>query len=70
MQRKRINCTATVPVGDLDGDGEIGGTDVILYRRYFSRRLEVLPHPGNADYNADGKVNAKDLLMLRKLLAE
>jgi len=56
--------------GDLNGDGLINITDLVMLRRYLAGVAEL--NEGGikaADLNNDGKVNITDLVILRRRLA-
>ncbi len=55
LRRWRL-CDAGV-AGDINGDGVVNGTDLLLLLNQFGG-------PGNADLNGDGVVNGTDLLLL------
>lgn len=55
--------------GDINEDGKINVSDVLLMKRLFISSGNITPAQTKlADINGDGKVNAKDLLKLRKQL--
>ena len=61
-------------VGDVNGDGNINGKDVIFLRKYFadlddSTGLSSVEITAGADANSDGKVDGRDLILLRKYMA-
>lgn len=58
-------------VGDVDGDGEIAVNDVFVMRRYLAGKIIVENiNIEFADAFEDGRINAKDLLVIKKILAE
>ncbi|TYQ15669.1 UNVERIFIED_CONTAM: endoglucanase Cel9W [Acetivibrio alkalicellulosi] len=65
-----------VVLGDLNGDGLINSTDVILLRRYileilnFSNASERDLFVTAADINGDGAVNSSDYILLRRFILE
>ena len=60
---------ADVRPGDLNADGSIGVTDVVLLMRYLAGGYGVTPDAAAADLNHDGAVNAKDAVLLMRYLA-
>ena len=64
---RHIPATGTV-FGDVNGDAEINGKDLILLRQSLAG-WDVEPVPQNADCNGDGEINGKDLILLRQHLA-
>ena len=58
-------------IGDVDGDGEIAVKDVFVMRRYLAGKIIVENiNIEFADAFEDGRINAKDLLVIKKILAE
>ena len=56
--------------GDLNNDGKVSTTDIVLMRRYIaglenSNEKAVLA----ADINGDGRVSTTDLVKIRRILA-
>ena len=66
--------TPEIKYGDVNGDGEIGASDVLVLRMYMASydfitgTSNVIVGQG-ADANGDGTVNALDVLILRKYMA-
>lgn len=60
--------TATL-IGDVTLDGSVGITDVVAEQQYLlnNRSLSASAF-ANADYNADGKVNVLDLILLKRAI--
>ena len=58
-------------VGDLTGDGVMNNVDVIVMQKYILGRL-MLPQTliAELDFNDDGKVNAFDLAVLKRRVAQ
>lgn len=56
--------------GDADGDGYVTASDVVLMRRYFAGIAPFVRNLKAADFDRDGVLNSKDLLQLRRSLAE
>jgi hypothetical protein len=60
--------------GDVNGDGNVNGRDVLLLRKYMANydydteTSTVEVHAG-ADVNGDGTINGRDVLLLRKYMA-
>lgn len=55
--------------GDLNNDGMINTTDVILLRRYIAGGYAVTVNESAADVNEDGKSNTTDVILLRRYIA-
>ena len=53
--------------GDADGDGELTAADAIALRRFLAGHSVTLATC--ADTNCDGRVSARDLLLIRRALA-
>jgi len=64
----------SIMYGDVNGDGEVLSTDVLMLRKYIANldydtgvsTIEVKP---GADVNGDGEILSTDVLMLRKYIA-
>ncbi len=70
----RVSAETDVPpkvVGDLTGDGVMNNVDVIVMQKYILGRL-MLPQTliAELDFNADEKVNAFDLAVLKRMVAQ
>jgi len=50
-------CNETACVGDINGDGEIGVTDILAVIAQWGTN-------GSADVNGDGEVDVSDLLLI------
>ncbi len=64
-----VNGTITVidyVPGDVNGDGEVNGKDVMLLRRYNAGGYDVEINESAADVNDDGAINGKDVMLLRR----
>ena len=55
--------------GDADGDGELSLLDVAQLIRFLVGGWNVTVDASNSDVNADGIVNLKDAVLLRRYLA-
>ena len=55
--------------GDVNEDGSIDITDVILTRRYIIGGYDVKINENAANVNDDGKVNSADVIYLRRYIA-
>lgn len=55
--------------GDLNADGTINSTDVILLRRYIAGGYGVSINEKAADVNDDGKINSSDVILIRRFIA-
>ena len=65
------SCGAKSPVfyGDLDEDGVITTTDIVLLRRYIAGGYGVTLNPSAADLNSDGVLTSTDVVILRRYIA-
>ena len=60
-----------VLVGDVNLDGKLSATDLVLLRRFVAGLIDVTEEQQSAmDVNGDGRTSARDVVMLHKLLAE
>ena len=57
-------------LGDINGDGKINTTDLILIRRYMAEYEVGSFNKLAADINGDGKINTADLILIRRYLAD
>ncbi|MBQ9169741.1 MAG: CotH kinase family protein [Bacteroidaceae bacterium] len=57
-----------VTPGDVNNDGQVDMLDYEMLRRYIVGRTAEGFVPEAADLNADGKVNAQDLVLLAKMI--
>ena len=57
----------SVVKGDLNGDGKVNSTDLLLMKKHILE-LETLEDLGAADVNSDGKVNSLDNILLKQYL--
>lgn len=55
--------------GDLNEDGEINITDVILLRRYIAGGYNITINESATDVNDDGKSNITDIILIRRYIA-
>ena len=55
--------------GDVNGDGKVNSTDVMMLRKFISNPNTVEIDKSAADMNGDGKVNSTDVMLLRKQIA-
>lgn len=61
--------TSNVLLGDVNGDGYIRSTDIIILRSYLAGRISSGIVVENADVNGDGKLNSVDISLIRRYLA-
>jgi hypothetical protein len=60
----------TKPVGDVNLNGKVTITDLVILHRYLEGLDELNAwQRDRADMNRDGKVDEKDLILLRNKLA-
>jgi lysophospholipase L1-like esterase len=50
--------------GDLNGDGRVDGTDLVLFGLHFGAQRGDPRYDPNADFNADGSIDGLDLAIL------
>ena len=55
--------------GDVNSDGQVNASDVILLRRYIAGGYGVSVDEDAADVNADGVLNAADVILIRRYIA-
>lgn len=55
--------------GDVNGDGKVNTTDVVLVRRTIAGGYNVTINEDAGDVNADGRINASDVIFLRRYIA-
>ena len=55
--------------GDVNGDGEVNGRDLIRLRKYLNGENVVICAGANVNGSADGLIDGKDLIRFRKYLA-
>ncbi|TYQ18198.1 UNVERIFIED_CONTAM: mannan endo-1,4-beta-mannosidase [Acetivibrio alkalicellulosi] len=57
--------------GDLNGDGRIDSTDIVLMRRYILEIIDGFSVPKEvADVNGDGVIDSSDYILMRRYLLE
>lgn len=54
--------------GDINGDGKINATDVVVLNRYIAAGKQAKDIPA-ADINGDGKINSTDVVVLNRYIA-
>jgi hypothetical protein len=59
------NALSISVVGDVDGDGLVGATDIALVEQMI---LELVTVTSEADVNGDGVVNCLDITAIKKLM--
>lgn len=69
MQGGTVFLNGNAVSGDLNGDGKVNSTDVILLRRYIAGGYGVKMNESIADLNVDGKLNSSDVILLRRYIA-
>ena len=55
--------------GDLNSDGMINTTDVVLLRRHIAGGYNVTINESAADVNTDGQLNTTDVVFIRRYVA-
>ena len=56
-------------IGDINADGVCDLTDLVMMHKYLMKTGDLTPEQGAvADMNTDGKINAKDLTLLKRIL--
>ena len=60
--------------GDVDGDGEVGASDVLMLRKYmanydYDTNTSTVTVQAGADADGSGEIGASDVLLLRKYMA-
>ena len=65
-----VTAKQAAPVtGDINADGACGIADLVMMHKYLMRTGDLTPEQGAiADMNRDGKINAKDLTLLKRIL--
>lgn len=63
------NLTSNSIIGDVDGNGIIGATDVTLIRRYLAGGFNVSVDTSVADTDSNGEINAQDITYIRNIVA-
>ncbi len=59
--------------GDLDGNGKINSSDLLLLKKYVLEVIADFSYTDGkkaADVNGDGKINSQDLLLLKQYILE
>lgn len=64
-----VTVSAPSLLGDVNGDGYVRASDVILLRRYIAGGDVVGFVEANADVNGDGRIRSTDVVTLRSYLA-
>lgn len=57
-------------MGDLNGDGDTNVKDVVLLSKYLLAEKVAFANPKKADMDGNGKLNAVDLTLLKRLVME
>ncbi len=68
LQSGKVSVSSYTP-GDLNEDGNINTTDVILLRRHIAGGYNITINENAADVNGDGEKNATDVIMIRRYIA-
>ena len=55
-------------MGDINSDGKIDETDVILLKEYLLGKVKTLPDSSLADIDNDGIISLYDFIVLKKLV--
>ena len=66
--------TPEIKYGDVNGDGKIDASDVVMLRKYmanynFDTNTSNIEVKAGADVNGDGGISASDVVLLRKYIA-
>ena len=56
--------------GDVNADGECDVADAVMMVKYLLTIEPALPDPAAADLNADGRITAADLALLKQMLLD
>lgn len=64
-----VTVNASGLLGDVNGDGYVRATDVIILRKYIAGDIVSGFVETNADVNGDGKIRSTDVVLLRCFLA-
>ncbi|TYQ18396.1 UNVERIFIED_CONTAM: dockerin type I repeat protein [Acetivibrio alkalicellulosi] len=54
--------------GDLNNDGQIDSTDIVIMRRYILEILNDIPNIDAADLNGDGEIDSIDYTLLKRYI--
>ncbi|MDE6004194.1 MAG: dockerin type I repeat-containing protein [Oscillospiraceae bacterium] len=65
----RLYWTPNFVLGDIDCDGEVGVTDVVMLQKWL-RGSGNLPNWQSADLHQDGIINIFDLMLLKRMLIQ
>ena len=58
-------------IGDINADGTCDLADLVMMHKYLMRTGDLTPEQGAiADMNRDGKISAKDLTLLKRILLQ
>ncbi len=55
--------------GDVDKNGQVNTTDVILVRRYIAGGYDVQINENAADVDGNGQINTTDVILMRRAIA-
>ncbi|TYQ16846.1 UNVERIFIED_CONTAM: GH35 family endo-1,4-beta-xylanase [Acetivibrio alkalicellulosi] len=66
-----VSANSGITYGDLNGDGRIDSSDVILLRRYILEIIDNFPVSKTAaDLDGNGTINSTDYILLRRYVLE
>ena len=71
---KKLVCQVTVtekePTGDVNDDGDVTIADAVSLQNYLLGKTTTMPNWRNADLYKNNRIDAFDMILMRKLLVE